>query len=130
MEEHYYDLNTMLISQMALVAANALLSKGVAWVDLQPGDMTRYEIVIVAPSIVPSKADGSGYPSGGAIVTVANFGTTGMWSGTYVTQGWATSLWGDGNQQTGKVIGLFLNALAKILPVNFFSGGDHHPTDS
>lgn len=119
-EEHYQELNTLHISQMALVAAKRLEFGAAAWIDLQPGDMTRYEIVIVKPSFVCVGPDG-GYESGDSIVTIANFGTTGRWSGAYVTPGWAADRWGGGSDHTGKVISLFLNELARILPANFFS---------
>lgn len=112
-------LDTTHIDTAAKAAFIGLKAVGAARVDLTPGDMTIYRIIILAPDF-RYWADGkmTTSPRDGYLVTLAGGkGRTWTWHGdlfahwSYVADKWTD----DGNMWTGVVLAEFLNRLGAFL---------------
>lgn len=81
-----------------------------ARVNLTPGDMTCYAVVVTAPQLVWPDGENHEY----IVALVNNGGGTYPWAGETVHPGYATQKWGI-TRWTGVVTAAFLNALAECL---------------
>jgi hypothetical protein len=120
MPDPYADIRSRLdlehIADAATVAATALRYVGHARIELTPGDMTRYPIVIVVPGKRWSRnglADVADYD----VALQHSAGHCYPWNpaNVYVSPGYAAEKWTTNQIHTGVVMSEFLNALAREL---------------
>jgi hypothetical protein len=93
---------------IADTAAN-LAARGHSVIDLSPGDMTNYRIVVV-------ECDGPDQ----FIVGIVDKGCTYPWGPSnsgFTSPGYAASKWTDDDEWTGAVLSRYLNGLRDVLAV-------------
>lgn len=110
------------INDAATWAAGQLAATGVARVDLTPGDMTEYRLLIAAPC--PTYQKGVVRPPRDQLYTVAvlnDFGAGYEWTGEDVDDGYAAEKWtksslpSGGRTRVGAVVAAFLHALGRAI---------------
>lgn len=109
------------IALLAGAVASKIAGDGWAAVELCPGDMTRYHVIVTPNEAMREEPEGDAtwdVIGRGWIVTLANCsGRSWQWDGSgglhpsYVTNAWTT----DGHLWTGVVLAEFLNRLAEQL---------------
>lgn len=86
-------------------AATVLREMGRVWVVLEPGDATRYEVVIVDTHIERDRYR-----------VATSFGPLYPWHGETLHPGYVTEKWvTNRNQHTGEVLARFLNHVSEAL---------------
>jgi len=121
-EVHGAERNVAAYREAAGELARQLDLHNYAEIDFQPGDGTRYPIIVLAkgrdvPVITGDEHSGSERTHDYLVVLASSFGNAYPWAGdtgmhhSYCAEKWAR----DGREWTGRVIATLLNALAPHL---------------